>query len=56
MEQKTSEKQGRPGSIYHVSDIKWTQGGFKGADITICSILNFESEFLTDHDEWFRSR
>ena len=26
-ERKTSEKPGRPGSIYHVNDMRWTQSG-----------------------------
>ena len=45
-ERKTSKKQGRPGSIHHVSDVKWTRGGCKGADIPICNILNLKASFL----------
>ena len=29
-ERKTSEKRGRPGSIHHVNDVRWTRGGHRG--------------------------
>ena len=29
-ERKTSEKRGRPGSIHHVNDVRWTRGGRGG--------------------------
>ena len=34
-EWKTSEKWGRPGSIHHVNDIRWTRGGHGGEGIQL---------------------
>ena len=32
-ERKTSEKQGRPGTIHHVNDVRWTQDGHRGGEV-----------------------
>ena len=48
-EQKTGEKQGRPGSIHHVSGREVDVGGEGPIFKSICTKL--ESEFLTGQDE-----
>lgn len=55
MQKSVSEKRNKPGSILHVIDISWTQGGRWGLDraqlliymyIDVHASIKLESEFL----------
>ena len=44
---KSGEKWGRPGNTYHMNDVRWTQGGHRGAvpDYKTC-VINLRVSFL----------
>ena len=57
-EQKTDKKWGRPGSIHHVNDVRWTLGGCRvgGGRVQAPNnaLVELDSRHETTHlDRWF---